>query len=490
MARFIALDLGAESGRVIVADVEDNGISLNECHRFATGAVRVRGTLRWDALGLLREIKAGLCKARQEYGEEYASLGVDTWGIDYALLDRNGDLVSNPFCYRDPRTQGVMERALEVIPRQDIFEKSGGIQFLSINTLYQLYSMVLSGSKQLEIADSFLMMPDLFNYWLTGCKTNEFTNATTTQFYDSGAGTWSRDMLQSLGIPPKLFSEVVQPGTEIGHLIEEIREDTGLPALPVVAPATHDTASAVVAVPAQGNRFAWLSSGTWSLPGALSSRPLVSGAALDYNISSYGGADRGFLPWKNVMGLWLVQECRRKWAREGNELGYDQLTRMAAEADAFRAVIDPDDPSFLVPDDMPKAIQSYCHRTGQAVPETKGEIVRTALEGLALKYRWVYEKLELLLGEQFEAIHVVGGGAKNSLLCQFTADASQLPVVAGPVEATALGNVAVQAVATGYLGSLDEARMLIRQDADVMTYEAGGGDRWDEAYARFDKLTG
>ncbi len=488
MARFLAVDLGAESGRVIAAEVQDNGIHLDECYRFATGPVRVSGTLRWDALGLFREIKAGLRKARQKYGTGFVSIGVDTWGIDFALLDRSGDLVSNPFCYRDGRTEGVMERALAVVPRQDIFEESGGIQFLSINSLYQLYAMVLAGSQQLEIADRLLMMPDLFNYWLTGLKTNEFTDATTTQFYDSQRGEWAIDLLQRLGIPEHLLGEVIQPGTEIGDLLAEVQEDTGLPALPVVAPATHDTASAVVAVPAEGERFAWLSSGTWSLPGAVSSRPLVSAEALQYNISSYGGAGGDCLPWKNVMGLWLVQECRRVWARDGDELTYDQLTRMAAEAPAFRAVIDPDDAAFLAPDNMPQAIEVYCRRSGQAVPETKGEIIRTALEGLALKYRWVYERLQRLLGERFEVVHVVGGGSKNSLLCQFTADALHRPVVAGPVEATALGNVAVQAVSSGVLGSLEDARLLIRQSADVTTYAPGSGDRWDEASARFEKL--
>jgi rhamnulokinase len=490
MSRFIALDLGAESGRVVVAEIEEAGIRLEECCRFATGAVRVHETLRWDVLGMFREIKAGLGQVRQEYGDDFVSLGVDTWGIDYALLDKTGDLISNPYCYRDGRTAGVMERVLEKVPRQEVFEKSGGIQFLPINTLYQLASMAMGGSQQLDIAETLLMMPDLFNYWLTGEKVNEFTDATSTQLYDSRQGRWSLDLMRQVGIPDGIFQEVIEPGTELGHLLPEVRDEIGLSSPVVVAPAAHDTASAVVAVPAAGERFAWLSSGTWSLPGVLSPSPLVSEEALAYNISSYGGAGGMFLPWKNVMGLWLVQECRRIWARDGDAFSYGDLTQMAAAARPFLAVIEPDDPSFLAPDNMPRAIQAFCQRTGQAVPETKGEIVRVALEALALKYRWVYEKLQLLVGESFDAVHVVGGGSKNALLCQFTADALQTPVVAGPVEATALGNVAVQAVSTGHLSSLQEARQLIRQSADVITYEPVDGGTWDEAYARFLKLMG
>ncbi len=490
MSRFIALDLGAESGRAVVGSLDADRLSLEEAYRFPNGPIRVLGRLHWDALRLFDEIKQGLYKISRQYGRDFAALGVDTWGIDYALLDRTGNLIGNPYCYRDARTTGMMEEAFKHVSRQEIFEQAGGIQFLSINTLYQLLSMVVHQSPQLDMAATFLMMPDLFHYWLTGRKACEFTDATSTQFYDSLGGDWARSLLARLNIPTSIFPEVVLPGTELGPLLPEVAEEVDLAGLRVVAPAAHDTASAVVAVPAAGDNFAWLSSGTWSLLGGISDRPLISSEALGYNFSSYGGAGGRYLPWKNIMGLWLVQECRRNWARSGQELSYDDLTRLAGQAAPFTAIVEPDHPSFLAPDDMPAAIQAFCRNTGQAVPESKGEIVRTALEGLTLKYRWVLEKLEILLGRRFEVLHVVGGGSRNTLLCQFAADALQRPVIAGPVEATAIGNIAVQAIGSGHLASLDEARQLVRRSFEVTTYEPGAGAGWDEAYERFEQLTG
>ena len=488
MSQYIALDLGAESGRAIVGQLESDRLSLAEAYRFPNGAVRVLGSLQWDPLRLFSEIKQGLSKISQQYGQDFAAVGVDTWGIDYALLDRAGNLVGNPYCYRDARTEGMMTEAFKRISRQEIFEQTGGIQFLSINTLFQMLAMVVHNSPQLETAATFLMMPDLFNYWLTGRKACEFTDTTTTQFYNSLAGDWSRPVLEKLGIPSDIFPEVILPGTELGPLLPDIAAEVGFEALRVIAPATHDTASAVVAVPAEDNDFAWLSSGTWSLLGGISAKPLVTPEALAYNFSSYGGAGGLCLPWKNIMGLWLVQECRRNWARAGDDYSYDDLTRLAVQAQPFTAIVEPDHPSFLAPADMPVAIQAFCRDTGQTVPDTKGEIVRTALEGLALKYRWVVEKLQILLNRRFNALHVVGGGSQNKLLCQFAADATGLPVIAGPVEATAIGNIAVQAVATGQLASLDEARQVIRRSFEVVTYAPGDSAPWDEAYAQFEKL--
>jgi rhamnulokinase len=408
--------------------------------------------------------------------------------VDYALLDRDGKLLGNPTCYRDSRTDGMMEEAFKHLSRQEIYEQTGGIQFMPINTLYQMLSMVVQKSAQLEIADTFLMMPDLFNYWFTGRKACEFTNATTTQFYNSLTGGWSRDLLRSLGIPDKIFPEVVLPGAQLGTLLPDIAAEVGLDPLPVVAVATHDTASAAAAVPAADDNFVWISSGTWSLLGGVAEEPIVTPEALQYNFSSYGGAGGGCLPWKNIMGLWLVQECRRIWARDGEEFSYDETTQMAAEAHPFAAVIDPDHATFLAPDDMPAAICVFCRKTGQAIPQTKGEIIRTALEGLALKYRWAVEKLGLMLDRDFNALHIVGGGSKNKLLCQFAADATRLPVIAGPVEATAIGNIAVQAVATGHLASLDEARQVIRNSFEVEVFEPANGELWDNAYDKFQKL--
>ncbi len=490
MSQFIALDLGAESGRAIVGRLDNGDLTLEEAYRFPNRAVRLPGNLHWDALNLFHELKIGLRKISHEHGVDFQSLGIDTWGIDYALLDRRGNLVGNPYCYRDARTEGMLDEALKHLTRKEIFTQTGGIQFLSINTLYQLLSMVVNQSPQLEIADTFVMMPDLFNTWFSGRKVVEFTNATTTQFFNSLKGDWSNGVLEALSIPTGIFPEVVMPGTELGPLLPDVAAEVGLGSLPVIAPATHDTASAVVAVPSSGEDFAWLSSGTWSLLGGISDRPIVSSEALEYNFSSYGGAGGSFLPWKNIMGLWLVQECRRVWAEAGKPLSYDELTKLAGEAEPFSAIIDPDHPSFLAPADMPATIQSYCLDTGQRVPQTHGEIVRVALEGLALKYRWVLEKLELIQGKKFAVLHIVGGGSQNRLLCQFAADATQLPVVAGPVEATAIGNIAVQAITVGELASLDEARQLIRSSFDVTLYETGDSDRWDEAYESFLSLLG
>lgn len=485
MSQYIAIDLGAESGRVIVGQL-DKRLELQEIYRFANGPVNVLGSLHWDVLRLFGEILRGLRKVVAGHGTGFAGLGVDTWGVDYALLDRNGALIGNPFCYRDSRTEGMMEAVLQRVPRQSVFERTGGVQFLTFNTLYQLYAMVQQAAPQLDIAETFLMMPDLFNYWLTGEKGGEFTNATTTQFYNALSQDWAGELLAELDIPTHIFPEVMLPGTQIGTLLPQL--DVGLDDLPVMAVASHDTASAAAAVPAEGDDVAWISSGTWSLVGAISDRPIVTPQALEYNISSYGGAGGACLPWTNVMGLWLVQECRRMWARKGEELSYERLTAMAMAAQAFVAAVDPDDAAFLAPADMPQAIRNYCRDSGQPVPQTEGEIVRVALESLALKYRWVVEKLELLLDRQFSALHVVGGGSQNSLLCQFTADATGLPVIAGPVEATAIGNIAVQAMGAGQLSSLDDVRQLVRRSFEMRTYEAGERGPWDEAYDRFLRL--
>jgi rhamnulokinase len=448
----------------------------------------VAGSLHWDGLYLFSQMKQGLSKISHAYGRDIASIGVDTWGVDYALLDRDGELLGNPYCYRDSRTDGMMEEAVKRVSRQEIYQQTGGVQFMPINTLFQLLSMVVNKSAQLEFAGTFLMMPDLFNYWLTGRKVCEFTDATTTQFYNSLTGEWSKDLLKKLGIPGHIFPEVVLPGTQLGPLLPEIAAEVGLDSLPVIAVAAHDTASAAAAVPAEDDNYVWISSGTWSLLGGVANEPIVTPEALHYNFSSYGGASGGCLPWKNIMGLWLVQECRRIWAREGEELSYDEMTRLATEAKPFSAIIDPDHTVFLVPADMPAAIRAYCRETGQTVPQNKGEIIRTALEGLALRYRWTVEKLGVLLGKNFNALHIVGGGSKNKLLCQFAADSTHLPVLAGPVEATAIGNIAVQALATGHLSSFDEARQVIRNSFAVETYQPGDSAEWNAAYEQFQKL--
>lgn len=487
MAQYIAVDLGAESGRIMVATLDRGRLSLAEASRFPNGPVQVGDSLYWDVLYLWRQIKDGLRQVRVEKGRSLRSLAVDSWGIDYALLNRAGELSGNPRCYRDPRTTGMMERALARVPRWEIYQQSGGIQFLSINTLYQLLAMVEHQDPALETAETFLMIPDLFHAWLTGRRVCEFTDATSTQLYRAGTGGWSLDLLRQLGIPTHIFPEVVQPGTVLGPLLPGVAGETGLGDLPVVAPAAHDTASAIVAVPADSAQFAWLSSGTWSLLGGISPEPIVTPEALEYNFSSYGGPGGMYLPWKNIMGLWLVQECRRAWGREGTELPYDILAAMAAEAHPFVAVLDPDDPAFLAPPHMPEAIAAYCRQHDEPVPADRGEMVRSLLESLALRYRWTLDRLGRLQGRTFDELYIVGGGSRNRLLCQFTADAIGLPVIAGPVEATAIGNAVLQAVALGDLGSLHEAREVVRRSFDVEVYEPGPRAAWDAAYQRFEQ---
>jgi rhamnulokinase len=486
-AVFLAFDLGAESGRALAGILQKECLSLEEIHRFPNGPVQIQGSLYWDVLRLFSEMKKALRMAARQYSQDIISIGVDTWGVDFALLDRNGELVGNPHHYRDPRTQGMMDEAFRRVPKEEIYEYTG-IQFMPINTLYQLLAMVVQNSPQLEIAETFLMIPDLFNYWLSGVKTCEFTDATTTQFYNPRKGDWAKPLLEKLGIPTHFLPPIIQPGTVLGELLPDVIEETGLKSVRVVAPACHDTGSAVAAIPTQSRDVAYISSGTWSLMGAEVNEPIITLHSLADNFTNEGGVCGTFRFLKNIAGLWLVQECRRIWALEGEEYSYDELTQMASEAKAFASFVDPDDPGFLRLGHMPAAIQKFCRQTGQPVPESKGAIIRCVLESLALKYRWVLERLEANLGRSLKAIHIIGGGAKNTLLCQFTANATGRPVIAGPVEATAIGNILMQALAGGYVSSLDEGRELIRRSFEVITYEPAETTAWDEAYERFIKL--
>ncbi|HEU0291253.1 MAG TPA: rhamnulokinase family protein [Anaerolineales bacterium] len=488
MTDYLALDLGAESGRAIVATLEADRLTLNEVHRFGNGPVRLPDGLHWDVLRLWSEIKAGIAAAIKS-GARPVGIGLDTWGVDFALLDKDGALLGNPFHYRDARTDGMMEKAFKCISRSEIFAQTG-IQFMQLNTLYQLYAMALAKSPLFDIAERFVTIPDLFNYWLSGKITNEFTNSTTTQCYNPITRDWSKSMLETLGIPSRLFGAVSAPGTVIGALLPEVAEETGAAAISVVLPACHDTGSAVAAVPAlAGNQdFAWISSGTWSIMGAEVLQPALSERALAYNFTNEGGVFGTWRLCKNIMGLWLVQECRRYWRGHGEELSYDEITRMAAEARPFVAVIDPDADLFFHPGDMPEKIRKFCTDSGQSIPQTKGEIIRVALESLALKYRQTLAHVEELSGKRLDPIHIIGGGTKNRLLNQFTADCTGRTVVTGPVEATAIGNVLMQAIGLGHLGSLSEARALVRASFEVEEYQPSPHDDWDAAYSKFLKL--
>ena len=485
--QFLAFDLGAESGRGVLGQFDGERLTLEELHRFANGGVRVLDSLHWDVLRLWNEMKVALSICAPK-STNLAGIGIDTWGVDFALLGSDDVLLGFPHHYRDSRTDGMLEEAFRRLPQATLFERSG-CQFLQINTLYQLLSMVVYKSSLLDVAETFLMIPDLFNFWLTGQKACEFTDATTTQFYDPRRNSWSKEICTALSLPSQILPEVVQPGTQLGTLLPSVAAETGLPEIPVIAPACHDTGSAVAAVPAQKDNWAYISSGTWSLMGIEVPEPIITDQALALNFTNEGGVENTFRFLKNIMGLWLVQECRRTWAQAGDEMSYDQITQLAERAKPFTALIDPDDDTFLPPGDMPSRIVDYCNHTGQTAPSDAGEILRCALESLALKYRWVLEKLEVVRGSAMEVIHIVGGGAQNRTLCQFTADATRMPVLAGPVEATAIGNIAVQAIACGLIGSISEAREVVRRSFDLITYEPQSSTGWDEAYERFLKIT-
>ncbi|HEY3285396.1 MAG TPA: rhamnulokinase family protein [Armatimonadota bacterium] len=483
IARYLALDLGAESGRVVVGTLEKGRLHLEEIHRFPNGPVRLLDTLHWDALQQFREIKAGIAQYVSRYGAEVGSLGIDTWGVDFGLLGRGDVLLGNPVHYRDARTDGMMEAAFAVVPREEVFQRTG-IQFMQLNTLFQLVAMVRQRSPLLEAAETLLLMPDLLHFWLTGVKASEFSIATTSQCYDPRAGDWARGMLEALGIPSRIFQEVRQPGTAWGPLLPSVAEETGLKQGIVVAPGTHDTASAVAGVPSEGDDHAYLSSGTWSLMGVETRQPVINERSLAYNFTNEGGVGGTYRLLRNIMGLWLVQECRREWARAGSEYSYDEITQMAAEAEPMRSLVDPDRPEFLSPGGMPARIQAVCREAGEPVPETPGALVRCALESLALKYRWVLERLEELSSKKLSVIHVVGGGSQNRLLCQFAANATQRPVIAGPVEATAIGNVLTQALAGGAISSLQEGRRIVASSFEMSRYEPQDAGLWDDAYGR------
>jgi len=481
---YLAIDLGAESGRAILGRFDGSRLDLKEVHRFANTPVRLPDGLHWDALRLFSEIKASIAAAALETGGNLHGIGLDTWGVDFGLLDRQGVLLSNPYHYRDSRTDGMVDAAVSIVPREEIFNLTG-IQFMQLNSLYQLFAMVQSRSPLLDIADTFLTMPDLFNYWLTGQKGCEFTNATTTQCYNPRTHDWAYGMLERLGIPSRIFPRITQTGSQLGPLLPDITDELGLSAIPVIAPACHDTGSAVAAVPAQGSSHAWISSGTWSIMGVTVPEPVINQQTLSYNLTNEGGVNNTYRLSKNIMGLWLVQESRRTWAHQGQSYSYAELTQRAAEAAPLQSLIDPDHIDFLKPGDMPARIRAFCQRTGQPEPATTGDLVRCALESIALRYRWVVERLEELLGRRLDTIHIMGGGTKNRLLSQLTADATERQVITGPVEATATGNLLTQALAMGEIGSLDDIRGIVCRSFDVETFEPNFSQAWDDAYARF-----
>lgn len=484
-ANFLAVDLGASGGRVILGRGDGARFTLEVLHRFSNGPVAIHGRLYWDHLRLWSEINAGLHAYTQRCQEPLTSIGVDTWGVDYALLDGAGKLLGNPYHYRDQSTEGMMEAVFARVPRQEVYEITG-IQFLQLNTLYQLFARVQAADPQLSLAETLLFTPDLFHYWLTGRKVAEYSIASTSQMLRASDGAWATTMLDRLAIPSHFLPEIVPSGTVLGELLPEIREEVGFKqGVSVIAIAEHDTASAVAAIPDLDARSAYISSGTWSLMGIEIQRPVITAQSLALDFTNEGGVDGTIRLLKNVAGLWLLQESRRQWQREGKEYSWDELVALAEDAPPLRSFVDPDDPTFALPGDMPSAIRVACARTGQPVPESVGAVVRTVLESLALKYRWVLGSLETLAGHRLDTIRIVGGGTQNRLLNQFAANACQRPVVTGPIEATALGNIMMQAIAMGYLDNVTAGRQAIAASIERQHYEPQDGDAWDEAYARF-----
>jgi rhamnulokinase len=489
----LAVDIGASSGRHVAGRFDGQRLSLEEVHRFENGPVWAAGRYYWDLLRQWGHVVDGLRAAGSKISGQIRSVGVDTWGVDFGLLGRGDELLGNPYSYRDSRTDGLLERAFGIVSREEIFAHSG-LQFMQFNTLYQLLAMRLGNSPLLELSEALLFMPDLFHWLLTGEKANEMTIASTSQFFDPRRGDWASEMLDKFQIPTRILGNLAQPGTRLGALLPAVAASTGLSGVEVVLPGTHDTASAVLAVPADSRPgelpdWCYISSGTWSLMGVEVPEPVVTDQCLKLNFTNEGGVGGTTRLLKNICGLWLVQECRRHWNRSGSNYSWDDLTHLAAAAPAAAQasgpVIEVDEPCFAAPGDMPEAIRQYCRRTGQRPPETPGEVIRCALEGLAIKYRRVLGWLEELVGGRLETIHVVGGGTQNRLLCQMTADACGRRVVAGPIEATAIGSVMMQAVAAGAVGSIAEAREVIRRSFAVEEYSPRNGEPWNELYERY-----
>ncbi len=489
--KVLAFDFGASSGRAMLASYENGTIKLTEMHRFSNDPVKVGNTLYWDVLRLFYEIKQGILKTVNAGHTDIASVGIDTWGVDFALFDDQGEMLGNPVHYRDARTEHMIERAGEILGREKISSLTG-IQTIFFNTVYQLLSLVKSGSPALKAADKLLFMPDVFNYFLTGEMTSEYTIASTSALLDASKRTWSDEIISGLSIPDKIFCDVVLPGTVVGHISDDICEELACPKIPVIAVASHDTASAVVSVPAKetDGSFAYLSCGTWSLMGVELDEPVITEKSARYNFTNEGGFGSKIRFIKNIMGLWIIQECRRYWQSKSMDMSFDEMENAAWAATPFQSFIDPDDLLFATPGNMPGKIRSYCEKTGQIVPHEVGEYILCAAQSLALKYRWAVEALEDTLDKKIDVINMIGGGIKDSMLCQFTANATGRTVIAGPVEATAIGNAAVQLISLGAVEGLSDARQVVRNSFPMKVYQPRDNVTWDFAYDEFKKLLG
>lgn len=484
--RVLAFDFGASSGRAILGTLENGKITLKEIHRFSNDPVTVNGTFYWDVLRLFHEIKQGLLKAKREGG--FDSIGIDTWGVDFGLLDKNGILLENPVHYRDKRNSGMADEAAKLISKQEMYGLTG-IQFMDFNTAFQLLSIKMNRPELLERAESLLFMPDLFAYFLTGNKVSEYSIATTSQLIDINTREWSGTMLEKLGLPRRIFERIVPAGSVTGYLSDDICEELRLDKVPVTAVCGHDTQSAITAVPSEEKDFAFISSGTWSLFGTETDAPIVNERSYAFNVTNEGGYGYSTAFLKNICGLWLIQESRRQWMREGKEFSYAELEKAALGEKPFACFIDPDSPEFGIPGDLPTRIADYCRRTGQYVPETVGETVRCIYESLAMKYRAVFEGIEECTGKKYGHINVVGGGTKDTLLCGMTAESCGVPVFAGPIEATVMGNVAIQFIGCGEIADVAEARKIIAGSESLKKYVPENTDAWNAAFKTYKSVT-
>lgn len=484
--RVLAFDFGASSGRAIIGCFDGDKITLEEVHRFSNDPVSVGGTVYWDVLRLFYEIKQGIIKAKIAGG--FDSIGIDTWGVDFGLIDSEGKLMENPVHYRDARTVGLVDEAFKTMPKEKLYGITG-IQFMELNTLFQLISLKKYRPWMLERADKMLFMPDLFGYMLTGKMCAEYSIASTSQLIDLDKRTWSKEILDAFGIKESVFAPLVQPGTVLGELSKEVCEECGVDPVPVISVCGHDTQSAITSVPCEDGDFAFLSSGTWSLFGTELDKPIVNETSMNINITNEGGFDgsTGFL--KNIIGLWLIQESRRQWKREGKEYSYADLEKLALAAEPFKCFIDPDAPEFVPHGNIPERVREFCRKTGQYVPETVGEIMRCIYESLAMKYRLTFEKLRECTERDYPVIHVIGGGTKDGLLCQMTANSCDRTVKAGPIEATVMGNVAVQLMSDGSVKNIGQARKIVAESSELKTFEPKDTDKWAGAYEDFLKVT-